>query len=121
MSYVTCWGLEMTEYMYCFIRKDLLTVHQIIQLAHCAFEAGYKWKGDSIDHPHICLLEVSDLGELRKIYKYLRDENVDFEMFFEPDTKNGNDRFPIGWASIITRPISDLETRDKFKQFKMYE
>lgn len=110
----------MTEYLYCFIRKDLLTVHQIIQLAHCAFEAGKSFGADR-PHPHICLLEVKDLAEYRKAYQFVSDLGIEFESFFEPDTKNGKAKFPIGYSAIMTQPISDPELRDQFKRFKMYE
>ena len=101
------------DFIYCFIRKDISYVQQIIQLAHAAYQAGKSFS-EIPGVPHICLFEVADTKELKQAWRFLTDERISFEMFFEPDNK-------MGYSSIVTTPISDMDQRAKFNQFRLYK
>ena len=80
---------------------------------HAAYQAGKSFS-ETLGTPHICLFEVADSAELKQAWRFLRDLDIPFEMFFEPDNK-------MGYSSIVTYPISDLSTREKFKRFKLHD
>jgi hypothetical protein len=107
------------NYIYCFIRKDLDVVHQLIQLGHASYLAGKETLVNGC--PSTCLFEVADVKELQEVYRKLSANRLNFELFYEPTTKNRGRT--IGFSAICTHPIDaeDAETRQFFQQFRKYE
>ena len=83
------------KYMYLFTRKDLSPQQQIIQTAHAAHIIGKNQICDSI--PNAVLIGVGGEGELLSVRQLLEDNDIQHQLFFEPDI----DEF----TSIATFPI----------------
>ena len=99
-------------YVYVFIRKDISYEQQLVQAAHAALELGMKYPNIK-DQCSIVIVGVKNKNELLKVSNRLKDNNVDFEMFFEPD-------FDMGESALATRPIVG-EERLLFKKYNLYK
>lgn len=101
----------MSSYIYAFIRKDLAIEHQLVQLAHAAYEAGKKFQ-DQAGISNLVLFAAQDETEIEDIKDYLSFEGIDYVSFYEPD-------YNRGYTSICTAPISG-SARKKFSKWKLY-
>ena len=102
-----------TRYYYCWIRKDIPFVCQLIQLSHASLEIGLDSNRVGVAPYHLCLFEVADERELKKVRRKLQKEIPDqFTCFYEPD-------WPKGFTSIATRPFSGA-ARNIFKGYTLY-
>lgn len=100
------------SYIYCFIRKDLPIVQQIIQVGHACHEAGMQ--EGLRNTPNIVLFEVQDHKELLKVSDYLFFNNIHFEKFIEPDINSES-------TAICTEIIRNSSMREIFKDFTLYK
>jgi len=101
-------GIKEMKYTYCFIRKDIPIVAQIVQTAHACLQMEAPPDVNSI-----VLFEVKNEEHLVKVNDYLESRNIKTYMFFEPD-------YDMGYTAIATEPM-DEEDRVAFKRFKMWE
>jgi hypothetical protein len=106
------------SYIYCFIRKDLPVVHQLIQVGHACHEAG-KWFEEpnpkmELDEPaNMVLFEVENEEELIKASNWLYFWEIEYIEFKESDMNNE-------FTSICTQIIDTEEKRNLFRGFKLY-
>jgi hypothetical protein len=102
----------MTKYIYCFIRKDLPIVHQIIQLAHAAHLAGNG--EDALEEaPNLVLFEVNSENELKEAAEHLLKNKISYQMFKE-------DEPVLEYTAICTQIVTQPHQRAIFKDFKLY-
>jgi hypothetical protein len=83
--------------MYIFIRQDLSPTYQIVQAAHATHQAGIRFGGTE-QPTHFVLCGAKDEKDLTKIAMYLERNNIEFEMFHEPDHNTG-------YSAIATTPL----------------
>lgn len=102
-----------TKYIYCFIRKDLPVVHQLIQIGHACFGQGND-HNELSEPPSLVLFEVVDEKELIEVSKYLNNHKIHNTMFVENDM---NDE----WTAICSEVIESKSKRNLFKDFKLYK
>ena len=100
-------------YIYCFVRQDIPTVHQIIQTGHACQESGAKF--GCPPECYMTLIGVKDQQELQQVADYLQMHNIDSVMFNETDPPEA----PMGYTSICTEPIYGA-TRRKLKKYQLY-
>ena len=99
--------MDHTPYTYLFIRKDLSIPQQLVQIAHAAHDAGFKFG----DHSHMCVFEISGEEKLLDAASYLDDHSIPYQMFHETD---------IGQhTAICTTPLCG-DARKALRKFKMY-
>jgi hypothetical protein len=99
------------SYIYCFIRKDLPVVHQLIQLGHACHCAGRNREIGVI--PNLVLFEVKDENALHRITFDLDEHRIDHSLFREPDMN-------YELTAICTEIIDSEEKRDFFRGFNLY-
>ncbi len=100
------------KYIYCFVRKDISIVQQIIQMSHAAHEAGRKI-GAKHAPPSIVLFEVQSQKELMDIFDELYTKDIECEMFYEPDNQ-------MGYSALCTEPLDTPELRKHFERYNLY-
>ena len=98
--------------MYIFVRKDFSLAQQIVQAAHVALEAGFRF--EKPDSPtHIVLIGVPDESTLLVEHQRLELNGIECEIFHEPDD-------PInGWTALATRPIYDKKERKLLNKHRL--
>ena len=101
------------NYCYTFIRSDLSIEQQIVQAAHSAMESGRSF-GDPKTPTHLILLEAKSEDKLLNIAENLKQRDIRFQLFYEPD----ND---TGYSSLTTEPIFNSERRKYFSRFSLYK
>lgn len=113
----------MTNYYYCFLRKDLFPfgkenpAYLIIQASHACFEMARRLpQPERGEQPtSMVLFEVDDELELFSVYRDLKFkglvENEDFHAFFEPD-------YLTGFTAICTRPFEGRQ--NMFNDYKLF-
>ena len=99
--------MDMTPYTYLFIRKDLSMAQQLVQIAHAAHDAGFRFG----DHSHMCVFELRGEEKLHDAASYLDTKGIPYQMFHETD---------IGQhTAICTTPLHG-DARKAMRKFKMY-
>ena len=99
--------------MYTFIRTDLPIEQQIVQAAHSALEAG-RDLGKPKGHSHLILLEAKHQDALLKISNALKNLDIKFSLFHEPD-------YNRGYTSLTTEFLDpDDPRRAYFRKHSMY-
>lgn len=98
------------SYIYTFVRQDISTEQQIVQIGHACHEAGKKTRDHDVST--LILLGADDEDHLIQIRHELRDANIDHYAFYEPD-------FGMGYSAICTRPITDRRERDFFRKWRL--
>ena len=98
---------DSTPYTYLFIRRDLNIPQQLVQIAHVAHNAGFKFG----DHSHMCVFEVHGEHKLLEAASYLTDKNISYQMFHEADIDQH--------TAICTSPLVAAE-RNHMRKFRMY-
>lgn len=98
-----------TFYIYLFIRKDLSREQQIIQTAHAIHMAGMNQLEKNII-PHAVLIGAENNEELFDISEYISANNIEHEIFFEPDINQ--------YTAIATHPIKGEQQRAIFANFE---
>jgi hypothetical protein len=101
------------EYIYCFIRKDLSPVQQIIQLAHATFEVGTIDKTTG-QPPNIVLFEVENEIKLLEAHNWINKHKIQCILFDEPDLEGQ-------FTAIATTPVSTKQERQVFEKFNLYK
>jgi hypothetical protein len=96
-------------YIYIFTRTDLSRPQQLVQSAHSIFEISKICK--TYIHPSVIALQASSEKNLYEIFGYLKNNNIKFVEFYEPDIGNKI-------TSICCHPIYG-EDRKKFSNFKL--
>ena len=78
-----------TDKLYIITRRDLSPAQQAVQAIHaaCEFAENYKdlfvsWRSIS---DYVCLLAVHDETSLLKLLRKVREKNLDYSWFCEPD------------------------------------
>jgi len=99
------------SYIYTFIREDISPEQKIVQIGHACHEAGKRTTDREISS--LILLSARDQEDLEDIAMKLDGKGIEFYMFYEPD--NG-----MGYSAICTQPISDLESRNFFRKWKLF-
>lgn len=100
------------NYVYTFIRTDLPIEQQIVQAAHSALEAGREL-GNPETTSHLILLEAKSQEYLLRIADTLKQKNIRYHLFYEPD-------YDRGFTSLTTEPITDKELRKHFSKHSLY-
>ena len=85
------------NYCYTFIRTDLPIEQQIVQAAHSAMESGREFPAPATP-THLILLEAKSQSQLEHIAADLRERNIKFSLFWEPDWNRG-------YTSLTTEPL----------------
>lgn len=101
-----------TPYTYIILRKDIPPVQHIVQAAHAALEAGFRFE-QPIAISHLIVLEVENESELHDAAKQLQYRGIDYYQFFEPD--NG-----MGYSALCTRPILEKYEQNFFKRWNLF-
>lgn len=84
------------------------------QAAHGALEAGIKFGSKNPSEPaSIIIIGVKNQNQLEKAFKYLQENGIKAEMFFEPSWDYGN-------TSFGTEPIGE-ENRHFFKRYQLWK
>lgn len=99
-------------YVYVFIRKDISFEQQLVQAAHATLELGQRF-AENKDQCSIVMIGVKNKNELLKVAEKLKVNDIDYELFFEPD-------FEMGESALATRPIVG-EERFLFKKYNLYK
>jgi hypothetical protein len=122
----------MKHFAYFFTRQDMSPEQQIVQTAHAAFQLGVHSQrvfdnktaaGDGFvpcqfnedvrpEETYFTLIGVRDLGALEAVERILKKFGYRYEMFYEPDLKNGE------FTSIAVYPISEFH-RDVLMAFNL--
>lgn len=100
------------NWVYCFVRVDLPIEQQIVQAAHSALEAGREL-GTPSTTTHLILLETKSENSLLRIADELKEQNIRFYLFFEPDDNRG-------FTSLTTEPLTDEKKRAYFSKHSLY-
>lgn len=96
--------MKKTTHYYVFVRQDIPVANQIVQVSHAMETRHYT-------ETHNCvLIGVPDESSLLEVSAKLED--IDHEMFWEPD-------FPIGYSALVTRPVTTKE-RALFSEYNIY-
>ena len=103
--------MEITSYIYTFIRKDLSYEQKIIQIGHACYEAG-KRSNDTQGISNLVLLKAEDEEDLKNIARKLDIREIEFYMFYEPDITS--------YTAICTGPLKGAE-RNFFKKYDLYK
>lgn len=85
---------------------------QIVQATHSALEAG-RDLGKPETTSHLILLEAKSEDALLRIADQLKQQDIRFSLFFEPDDNRG-------YTSLTTEPITDNEKRRYFSKHSLY-
>jgi hypothetical protein len=99
-------------YVYVFVRTDISYEQQLVQASHACFEAGIKFNHEK-EQCSIVMIGIKNKEKLLQVEHYLKTNDVDYSMFFEPD-------FDMGESAIATRPMRGNE-RKLFKKFQLYK
>lgn len=85
---------------------------QIVQAAHSALEAGREL-GNPTTTSHLILLEAKSQDALMRIADELKQQDIRFHLFYEPD-------YDRGYTSLTTEPITDNGKRKYFSKHSLY-
>lgn len=115
----------MIQYVYVFVRMNMLPVQIAVQACHAILEMSvwHDWtigiskknvkNGFRQDHPHLLLLGVKNETELNKVLSLLEKEDVNHSIFKEPDMNNS-------LTAIATEPINENSiVRKKLRKYKL--
>lgn len=102
-----------TPYVYVLIREDLTPEQQMVQAAHAALEAGFRFQPPSGDVAHLALLSVPDESHLQRAAAELAFRGIDHHLFYEPDFG------PMGHSALATRPLYGGE-RKWLKKYPLF-
>lgn len=83
----------------------------MVQTGHACLEAGFSFERPA-STSFLILLQIENQEELLNVSKYLNENEIEHETFFEPD-------YDMGYTSICTKPIYGKE-RNLFKKFKLW-
>ena len=97
--------------MYIFIRQDIPIADQLVQACHSCAEAGKSFLPDP--HTHMVLIGIKNQEQLLNITNILKDNNIRYEIFWEPDDN-------MHHTAICTEPIKG-EQRKLFKKYKLWK
>lgn len=97
-------------YMYLFVREDLSKQQQIVQSAHAALEAGFRFERPDPDTTHLVLIGAKDEEHLMNIQLHLNESGIEYELFFEPDIDSH--------TAIATKPLKG-EERKALRKFRL--
>ena len=92
--------------MYLFVRGDLSTAQQIVQTSHAAACIGQRFHSDT----NIVLCECPNEDRLNSIAEYLNEQNIEFELFFEPDIDSH--------TALATQPLAG-KARAPMRRFRL--
>jgi len=84
-----------------------------VQAAHSAMESGREFPAPATP-THLILLEAKSQSQLERIAADLRERNIKFSLFWEPDWNRG-------YTSLTTEPLTKDEDRKYFKKFSLYK
>lgn len=101
-----------TPYCYLFVRKDLSTPQIVVQASHAAIMAGQQLISSAIEHPHLVVCGMKSEMELIKLQGRLKEANIRFCAFEEPDRDNET-------TAVITEPVFG-EQRRMFRRFNCF-
>ena len=93
------------SYMYLFTRRDLSHQQQIIQTAHATHQMASKHKEEEI--PNAVLIGIHSADSLYEMGDYLQQNNIPFEIFYEPDID--------AHTAIATYPLRGKERKPLLK------
>ena len=101
----------MYKYIYVFVRQDLSLPQQLVQVGHACQESGAAY--GCPEECRLVLIGVADEDALLLINSYLKMENIENVMFYEPD-------YDMGYTCVCTRPVEGDE-RKLFARFETYK
>lgn len=87
------------NYIYVFVRNDLSIEQQTIQTAHVTFEMAIR--SAFVNSPKAVLVRIENLEKLLEVGSFLREKNIKYEIFHEPDIYEH--------TAIITYPLKTEE------------
>lgn len=103
----------MIQYVYVFVRVNMLPVQIAVQACHAVLEMGKEHNDRIMEHPHLLLFGVPDEAELRKVSKLLTKNKITHYHFVEPDMNNS-------LTAFATYPINyNAEVRKKLRKYKL--
>lgn len=97
--------------MYIFVRTDIPIEYQMVQACHACFEMGMEIADKPKQVSHMVLCQIKNEEEIYKLSSYLKEHDMAYHMFYEPD-------YNTGYTAICTEPIYG-EQRKLFKKFKL--
>lgn len=101
------------SYIYTFIREDIPTAQQIVQIGHACYEAGKLFK-DTNGISSLILLSAKNEDDIKDIGLKLDMRGIEYYSFFEPD---GN----MGYSAICTRPTTEERDRKFFRKWNLFK
>lgn len=99
------------EYVYVLVRQDLSTSQQAVQGTHAAIEATKKFNIANEEHPSVIYLGVKNENLLKKAIGYLLENEININVFTEPDIGNQV-------TAIATEPLSG-EIRKILRKYRL--
>ena len=84
------------RYVYVVVRKDMSPEMQMVQSCHATLEVGFKSESYKVV-TNLVLFEIDNEKDLIDCSVKLQLEELDYEMFFEPDNQ-------LGYTALATLP-----------------
>lgn len=84
----------MRHYSYFITRQDISPEYQLVQTAHAALELGNKLQPEQVKNLYFTCCGVDDLFDLEDIERLLKNRQLNYVTFREPDI--GNQKTAIG-------------------------
>ena len=98
-------------YTYILVRKDISPEQRVVQAAHAALEAGFRFQKPD-ETSYLIVLEVANEQELNEAAQVIESRGIKFYKFFEPD----ND---MGYSALCTEAVYENRERNVFKRWKL--
>lgn len=98
--------------VYVIVCKDLSPVDIVVQSCHAALEAGIH-KDQCKEYPaSLVVLKVSNEDDLIKAGQYLKNNNIQFTLFYEN---------PMKRHTALATEVIDVDKQSIFKKFQLLD
>lgn len=104
-------GKEKPHYVYVLVRSDIEPEQQLVQAAHAALEAGFRFRAPH-QTAHLVALSVASEAELLQAAARLEHEGVEHHVFFEPDNA-------MGHSALATEPLQAARQRRRLHGYPL--
>lgn len=99
-------------YVYVLVREDISLEQQLVQAAHAALEAGFRFQRPA-QTASLIVLSVPDREALGAAAARLARHGIAHHLFFEPD-------FGMGHSALATRPVFLPKERHLMRMYPLF-
>lgn len=99
-------------YVYVLVREDISPEQQLVQAAHAALEAGFRFEQPA-ETARLIVLSVPDRDALGAAAARLARYGIAHHQFFEPD-------FGMGHSALATRPVFLPKERHLMRKYPLF-